>query len=311
MLPNILTSRLKLILGENFEYGMNAFSMTRKGSFRINTLKSTESEVLQEFASKDILVEKFHWIDGVYVFDREYEYAIKGTRAFYDGKIYLQSIASMLPVLALNPKKWESVLDVCAAPGSKTTQIAMVIWNQGSITAIEQNQIRYDKLMHNVRLQGAKCISEVKMDAKKYLESSVALYDAILLDAPCSAEGRIRLSDEKTYGFWSMENIRKKSELQYELLSATWKHLKKDGTLVYATCTLAPEENEWVLSRFLSENPDASLEESDIGLGERLWWKTGLASFGDIYYGEDMKKVVRILPSDETEGFFLGKLKKV
>lgn len=87
------------------------------------------------------------------MFDREYEYAIKGTRAFYDGKIYLQSIASMLPVFVLEPESGETILDVCAAPGSKTTQIAMTMENKGRIYAIEQNQIRYDKLLHNCQLQ--------------------------------------------------------------------------------------------------------------------------------------------------------------
>ena len=87
------------------------------------------------------------------MFDREQEYAIKGTRAFYDGKIYLQSIASILPVLVLGPDSGETILDVCAAPGSKTTQMAMLMENIGKIYAIEQNQIRYDKLMHNCSLQ--------------------------------------------------------------------------------------------------------------------------------------------------------------
>ena len=89
------------------------------------------------------------------MFDRAHEYAIKGTRAFYDGKIYLQSIASMIPVIALEPKTGETILDLCAAPGSKTTQLAMMLHNSGKIVAIEQNQIRYDKLMHNCTLQGA------------------------------------------------------------------------------------------------------------------------------------------------------------
>lgn len=87
------------------------------------------------------------------MFDREHEYAIKGTSAFYEGKIYLQSIASQLPALVLDPQPGESILDVCAAPGSKTTQLAMMMSNRGSIYAIEQNQIRYDKLMHNCLLQ--------------------------------------------------------------------------------------------------------------------------------------------------------------
>jgi 16S rRNA C967 or C1407 C5-methylase (RsmB/RsmF family) len=87
------------------------------------------------------------------MFDREHEYAIKGSTSFYEGKIYLQSIASMLPVFVLEPESDEIILDVCAAPGSKTTQIAMMMENTGKIFAIEQNQIRFDKLMHNCKLQ--------------------------------------------------------------------------------------------------------------------------------------------------------------
>jgi tRNA (cytosine49-C5)-methyltransferase len=82
------------------------------------------------------------------------------------------------------------------------------------------------------------------MDARKYLQEVTELYDSILLDAPCSAEGRISLQNEKSYGFWSLENIEKKPELQYDLLSLAWNHLRSGGSLVYSTCTLAPEENE-------------------------------------------------------------------
>jgi 16S rRNA C967 or C1407 C5-methylase (RsmB/RsmF family) len=87
------------------------------------------------------------------MFDREHEYTIKGTTSFYEGKIYLQSIASILPVYVLDPESGDTVLDVCAAPGSKTTQMAMMMENKGKIYAIEQNQIRFDKLMHNCNLQ--------------------------------------------------------------------------------------------------------------------------------------------------------------
>lgn len=109
--------------------------------------------MIEEFKTKGIILEPFAGIDGSYMFDREHEYAIKGTRAFYDGLVYLQSIASQLPALVLDPEAGESILDVCAAPGSKTTQLAMMMENRGSIYAIEQNQIRYDRLMHNCTLQ--------------------------------------------------------------------------------------------------------------------------------------------------------------
>jgi 16S rRNA (cytosine1407-C5)-methyltransferase len=256
-------------------------------------------------------VNPFVGISGVYIYDRAYEFAIKGTDAFYQGRIYLQSLSSMFPVLALHPEAGFRVLDVCAAPGSKTTQLAMMMQNQGSITALEQNQIRFDKLNYNIALQGAEIVQSKKIDALKFFEKNTEdLYDAILLDVPCSAEGRIHIDNEKTYGFWSLENIQKKAELQYTLLSGALKHLKSGGTLVYSTCTLAPEENEGVIARVLSEHMDIALEDIDIGLGDQAWWQTGLTSFREEYYGEIMKKAVRILPSNETEGFFMVKISK-
>ncbi len=310
-LPKELQSRLNIILGTNYPRVIEAFSNARKGSFRINTLKWDGTDVFEEFEKKWIITESLEGIEWVYVFDRVHEYTIKWTRAFYDGKIYLQSIASMLPVLALAPTVGESILDVCAAPGSKTTQMSAMMDNTGTITAIEQNQIRYDKLMHNVHLQWVTNIEWVKMDARKYLADTPTTYDRILLDAPCSAEWRISLNNEKSFGFWSIANIRSKSELQYELISLAYKNLRKWGTLVYSTCTLAPEENEWVITNFLENHTDALLEDIDIWLSDRLWWTPGIHEFDWYIYDRTISKTVRILPSDETEGFYLAKIKKL
>lgn len=337
MLPKLLTSRLETILGEDYSSVMDAFSKERKGSFRINALRSNENEVLEELKTKWILAEPYPHVHWVYLFSHEHDYTIKGTDAFYKGKIYLQSLASMLPVLALEPKKGEHILDVCAAPGSKTTQMAMLMENEGQIIALEQNQIRFDKLMYNAKLQGATIIEWIKMDARKFLSghceeeqrsnpgtwntglprfahASLAmtepLFDRILLDAPCSAEWRISLENEKSYGFWTLENIRKKAELQYELLSLAVGSLKQWWTLVYSTCTLAPEENEWVISKILQEHPEFSLEPIEIGLSEKSWWKHGITRFGSQSFHEAVKDTVRILPSNETEGFYMAKIVK-
>ena len=125
---------------------------------------------------------------------------MKGTDAFYNGKIYLQSLSSMLPVLALAPLSGDTILDACAAPGSKTTQLAMMMKNEGKIVALEQNPIRFDKLMHNCKLQDATIVEGKKVDAKVYLDPlRLGTFDKILLDVPCSAEGRISLLNEKTY----------------------------------------------------------------------------------------------------------------
>lgn len=289
---------------------MWAYSSERKGSFRINTLKSSENEVLEEFKSKGIIVEPYSNLPWVYLFSHEQEYALKGTDAFYKGKIYLQSLASMLPVIALHPEKWEHILDVCAAPGSKTTQMAMMMENEWKIIALEQNRIRFDKLMYNSRLQWATIIEWKKVDARKFFDGEHEEYDRILLDAPCSAEWRIQIENEKSYGFWSLENIAKKAELQYELLTLAVKSLKNWGTLVYSTCTLAPEENEGIISQVLSENHDLTLEPIEIGLSDKPWWRNGLISFEGKLYGEEMKKTVRIVPSEETEGFYMAKIMK-
>ncbi len=289
---------------------MEVFSKTRKGSFRINTLKWDGSDVFAELETKWILVEAFQVLPGVYFFENKDDYALKGTDAFYGWKIYLQSLASLLPALVLDPQAGESILDVCAAPGGKTTQIAAMMKNRGSIIALEQNTIRFDKLMHNAKLQGATIIEWVRVDARRYFDELPPNFDRILLDVPCSAEGRILLSNEKSYSFWSLENTRKKAELQYDLLVRAFASLKSGWTLVYSTCTLAPEENEWVITRFLSENTEGTLENIDIGLSDMTWWKNGILKFWKSEYDEACKKTVRIIPSDETEGFFMAKIVK-
>lgn len=342
MLPSLLTSRLRKILDIDYPTVINALTHERQGSLRINTLKGDAMDIIAEFAEKWIILTSFEPILWAYFFDRVHEYAIKGTRAFYDGKIYLQSLASMIPVLALEPRAQELILDICAAPGSKTTQLAALMHNKWKIIAIEHNQIRFDKLMHNCTLQGATNVEGIKLDAKKYFmwdyevtgeeihkkgkyakyiepkaweksdtdERTIPLFDRILLDAPCSAEGRILIENEKSYGFWTLENIAEKSVLQYELLSLAVDALKSWGTLVYSTCTLAPEENEGVISRVLDAHKDLKLQNINLGLSGSQWWKRWIESFEGQKYHADISKCVRILPSPETEGFFIAKIGK-
>jgi 16S rRNA (cytosine1407-C5)-methyltransferase len=140
----------------------------------------------------------------------------------------MQGLASQIPAVLLDLKDNMKVLDVTAAPGSKTTQIAAIMHNAGTIIACEKHQIRHDKLMHNITLQGATNIQTHKVDALKLMaELEKESFDAILLDAPCSAEGRIKLGDERSYGFWSLKNIREKAVIQKELLEASIPLLKK------------------------------------------------------------------------------------
>lgn len=219
----------------------------------------------------------------------------------------MQSLASMLPPVILDPQANQTVLDVCAAPGSKTTELATLMGNTGSIAALEQSPVRYDKLVHNIELQGATNIEAVRIDARNFFAQNGIVFDGILLDAPCSAEGRIRSSDEKTYGFFSLENIRKKSELQKELLRSSFQALKKGGTIVYSTCTLAPEENEGVISDLLAAEPSAKVIPVQLDIEEA---RPGLTAFGSQVFHASVTGTLRILPSEQFEGFYIAKLIK-
>lgn len=229
MLSKKLISRLNSFLPrEDFDQVMKGYSEERVCSFRINTLKSDAAEIESILYTKNIPFTKIPFLPGAYTIDKKDEFALKGSDVFYGGKIYLQGLTSQMPAALLELKKDQRVFDVTAAPGSKTTQMAALMNNTGTIIACEKHQVRYDKLCHNIELQGATNIETHKMDATKLMEDlETESFDAILLDVPCSAEGRIKLSDERTYGFWSLKNTFEKAALQTTLLEASIPMLKK------------------------------------------------------------------------------------
>lgn len=309
-LPKKLLSRLSSFLsGEDYQKVLDGWQVERVCSFRVNTLKSSSEEVEEVLKKKDIPFRKVPFLPLAYVIDKKHEFALKGTDMYYAGKIYVQGLASQLPATLLDTKNGAHVFDVTAAPGSKTTQIAALMNNTGKIVACEMHQIRHDKLLHNLHLQWATNVETFKTDALKLAsELERESFDAILLDAPCSAEGRIRANDERSYGFWSVRNIEEKAVLQKSLLDAVIPLLKKGGVVVYSTCTLAPEENEGVISEILNKNLHLTLEKIE-GL-EELSAMSGLSSFNGTHYHPDIANSIRILPSAEMEGFYIAKIKK-
>ena len=148
-------------------------------------------------------------------------------------------------------------------------------------------------------MQGATNIQTHKIDARKF--DSENLFDKILLDAPCSAEGRVSLNNEKSFGFWSEENIVKKAQIQTELLQKFWRNLRSGGELIYSTCTLAPEENEMVVAQFLHKNPDAQILPIFLPCEHETWWKNNIANFGNNTFSLLNGFGIRILPSEFTE----------
>ena len=229
------------------------------------------------------------------------------------GYYYIQELASMLPVIALQPKESEKILDLCSAPGSKTTQIASEMKNSGSIIANEVSLGRIKILASNLERCGVTNTIITKKDGvafcnrmKKY--QSELKMDKILVDAPCSGEGTLR-SSPKTYVMWNIKTIKALPRIQKQLVLSAFEILKSGGELIYSTCTHAPEENEAVVDFVLKElGNKIKLEKISLPIKTR----EGITNWQKKEFSKEVKKCARIYPQDNnTEGFFIARFKKL
>lgn len=279
---------------------LRAFSAVRKPTFRVNTLKSSDEEVMNVFREEQIQYERVKNIPHAFTVKNRTDKEILDHPLNTEGKIYLQGISSMLPPLLLDldgPTGTSApahILDLCAAPGSKTTEIAALTNNQAIIVATEDNEVRFQKLMNTIRTQGAN-VDARNMDATLLHHEMPEAFDKILTDVPCSAEGRFDLNNPRSYAYWSEKNITAHAKLQRRLLRSAVQCLKPGGTLVYSTCTLAPEENEDMIGWLLSEFPE--MKPAPITLPILNTRKTA-------------HQTVTVLPNETMEGFFVAKLTK-
>ena len=226
------------------------------------------------------------------------EKEIQKLELFERGYIYLQSLSSMVPPLVLSPKQGEKVLDLTAAPGSKTTQMAAMMQNKGEILANELDKIRCERLQYNVTAQGASIVTVNNDYGERIGAKYPETFDRVLLDTPCSGEGRFIASDAKTYRNWSERKVAELVKIQRKLLRNSYEALKLNGIMVYSTCTLNLAENEqileWALEQFDLKLLDISIELREVEKGQTL----------------NTQKAIKILPSKNIEGFFVAKLQK-
>ena len=218
------------------------------------------------------------------------------------GYFYIQEAASMIPPIVLQPKEHELVLDLAAAPGSKTTQMAALMENKGIIVA---NDVKYDRLKAlSINLQRCGILNTIMTLRSNYSFKDIR-FDKILLDAPCSGSGAIRKS-LMTLKIWNNNMIKKLSGDQKKLILNAFDNLGNNGTLVYSTCSVDPEENEGVID-FLLKNREAKLEKIELDI------KTSpiILDYEKQHYNDEIKKCLRIWPQDnDTEGFFVAKIRK-
>ncbi|MGE5577917.1 MAG: RsmB/NOP family class I SAM-dependent RNA methyltransferase [Syntrophothermus sp.] len=300
-----LYERFPLHLAEKILAGYGA---ERYPTLRANTLKTGIRQLMQELAGQGVKFERVPWYDAALVIKNRREGEIEQLEAYQAGRLYLQSLSSMIPPLVLDPRPGERILDMTAAPGSKTTQMAMMMQNAGYILANDANKLRVERLKYNVALQGAGIVEVSLADGRTLGEKHPEQFDRVLLDAPCSGEGLFSADDPRSYRHWSLKEVGKLSSLQKKLFSSAFQALKPGGTLVYSTCTLSPEENEmvvdWALSQF-----EGRLRVLEIPLQIPGALK-GIKDFGEIDLCADVEKALRILPSRLMEGFFVCRFKK-
>lgn len=223
------------------------------------------------------------------------------------GYYYIQEVCSMMSVIALDPRPGERVLDVCASPGSKTTQMAACMDNSGTLIANDVKLDRLRILAANLERCGVMNSVVVRNDGVGLcarLAREGFKFDKILLDAPCSGEGTLR-SSAKAFLMWNIKVVDKLSREQKKLIANSIKCLKKDGILVYSTCTHSPEENEAIVD-FALKNFPVSVEKVHLPLKCR----TGVTEWEGAQYSDEMKKTCRIYPQDNnSEGFFVSKIR--
>ena len=314
-LPQELIDRLEEIYTKEemitIESGFNCEA--RKPSFRINTLKANIENTLKNLKENWIKFSSLDYLDNCYTLDEWREKDLWDTGAFKAWYIYMQSISSQIPVNIMDLKENNKVLDVTAAPWSKTSQIAAKLNNSWKIIAIDNNAIRIDKLNYTIKKQWVKNVEVFKTDARnisKILKKEKIekwYFDNILFDAPCSSEWRINLNKEKSYAFWNTTIPKKNYRLQKQILQDVVPLLKSWWELVYSTCTLSPEENEAVVHFLLCNYPELKISEINISLPNI---KNGILSFGNARYKKEVELSKRILPSEYSEWFFIAKFIK-
>ncbi|MBC8495511.1 RsmB/NOP family class I SAM-dependent RNA methyltransferase [archaeon] len=271
-----------------------------KKSLRVNTLKNSDSVLIERLKKEKIKLVKIPFLDNGYFY--ESDFSLGATPEYLQGYYYLQEAASQLPAAVLDPKSDELVLDMSAAPGGKTTQLAAYMQNKGSIMALDNNVHRLESLRNNIERLGVTNTLIYKKDARFATDFKLG-FDKILLDAPCSSNFA---DEENWFHMKSVEGFKERARLQKELLKAAVKSLKKGGVLVYSTCTLEPEENELNINWLLNKFNDLSLEEINLSIGD-----PGLTDvFGD-KLNPEIKKCKRFWPHKTgIQGFFIAKIKK-
>ncbi len=270
---------------------LSGYMEKKNASLRVNTLKTSVDEIKKNLIENEIEYKEVKWSKEALILQNVEEEKIRELDIYKDGKIYMQSLSSMIPAIVLEPKTGENILDMAAAPGGKTTQMAALSGNGAMITACEKNKIRFERMKYNLQKQGATRVNALMQDSRRL--DDFFKFDKILLDAPCSGSG----TDNIFKPNFTKELIEKSAKTEQELIEKAIKILKKDGIIVYSTCSILEEENEEVVEKILKKANAEILEINEIEDIQKLPTR--------------IKGTMCIMPSKLYEGFFIAKIRKI
>jgi len=274
---------------------------------RVNTIKATVDRVRDALDAEGIDYVPTDWHPGVL---RLPEDSPGRNWPHAHGWIHGQEEVSNLPALILDPQPGDRVWDACAAPGSKTTQLAALMDDTGLLVGNDNNLGRLSALRHNAERLGVTNLVVTNRDARNFSlkplgekRGGVDAFDRVLVDAPCSCEGTIRKNPD-AFDTWSLDHVHSVAGVQKGILRRAVQATRPGGTVVYSTCTFAPEENEAVLDHVLDAE-DCRLVEFDAPLAG----VPGVTEWEDDTYDPSVEKALRIYPHhNDTGGFFCAKV---
>ena len=275
---------------------IEGYHAKRLTTFRVNTLKTDITSVENKLIEAGIEYKRVEWYKGAFIVKDELKKQIENMEIYEKGEIYLQSLSSMLPPIILEPKQGEDILDMAAAPGGKTTQIAAITENKANITACEMNNIRLERLKYNIEKQGAKCVYVMNTDSRKI--DDLFSFDRILLDAPCSGSGTLDFNDLSLKNTFTMKLINKSIDSQLALLKKAINILKPGKEMVYSTCSILACENEEIVKKALAGTKVEIVPIELEGMETLPLLQTKI------------KGTICVMPNEFYEGFFIAKIKK-
>jgi NOL1/NOP2/sun family putative RNA methylase len=287
---------------DDFEAFLAACERGLPMAVRVNTLRATTDEAVAAFEAEGVDVERVDWHPHVLVPDTDKPGL---TWPGYHGWTHGQEEVSAIPATVLDPQPGERVWDACAAPGSKTTQLAAMMDDTGTLVANDNNLGRLSALRFNTERLGVTNVVVTNQDSRNYslVPFDGETFDRVLVDAPCSCEGTIRKNPDALDN-WNLGHVEEVARVQKGILRRAAQVTEPGGTIVYSTCTFAPEENEAVLDHVLEHEP---VEVVDYDLP--LEHVSGLTEWEGESFDPQVTKAKRVYPHhNDTGGFFTAKL---